>query len=69
MNLKYARWLGLPILKLKEPRQLFNVDKTENKAGYLEYYMVIQLQLGNKKHRHLFYLTNLGNNHIILGYP
>jgi hypothetical protein len=35
MNLIYAKWLRLPIKKLSNPRKLFNVDGTENKAGEL----------------------------------
>jgi hypothetical protein len=33
LNLKYAEWLQLPIKRLPQPRQLFNVDGTENKMG------------------------------------
>ena len=38
MNLTYAKWLRLPIKRLEQPRRLFNVDGTENKAGELRFY-------------------------------
>jgi hypothetical protein len=38
LNLTYAKWLQLPIKKLKTPQKLYNIDGTENKAGELQYY-------------------------------
>ena len=38
MSLQYAKYLHLPIKKLVETRQLFNVNGTPNKSGNLEYY-------------------------------
>jgi hypothetical protein len=38
LNLTYAKWLQLPIKKLKTLRKLYNVNGTENKAGELQYY-------------------------------
>jgi hypothetical protein len=38
LNLTYAKWLRLPIKRLKNPRKLYNVDGTENKAEELCYY-------------------------------
>jgi hypothetical protein len=35
MSLDYTRWLGLPIKCLEKPRQLYNVDRTLNKAEVL----------------------------------
>jgi hypothetical protein len=69
MDLSYARELGLPLTKLPRPRKLFNVDRTENIAGRLEYYMDAQLQTGQQQTMHRFYLSYLGNNNLILGYP
>jgi hypothetical protein len=39
LNLTYAKWLRLPVKKLKTPQKLYNVNKTENKAGELQYYI------------------------------
>ena len=42
MNLTYAKWLRLPIKKMAQPRKLFNIDGTENKAGELQFYTDLQ---------------------------
>ena len=46
MNLTYAKWLKLPIKRLEQPRRLFNVDGTENKAGELCFYTDLAVQTG-----------------------
>ena len=69
MNLSYARWLKLPIKELAQPRKLFNVDNTENISGKLKYYMDLQVQTGEKTVKLRFFLTHLGEQKAILGYP
>jgi hypothetical protein len=68
-NLSYARYLGLPIKWLEIPRKLFNVDNTENKSGELKYYTDLRMQMGQHFRTLRFYLTDLGDNKCILGYP
>ena len=46
MSLQYAKYLQLPIKVLLEPRRLFNVDGTRNKAGDLKYYTDLHTQTG-----------------------
>jgi Reverse transcriptase (RNA-dependent DNA polymerase) len=69
MNLDYAKYLRLPIQHLKEPRKLFNVDGTPNKSGELLYFMDLQTQTGTQRNTLQFFLSNLGENKVILGYP
>jgi len=69
MNLGYAKYLQLPIKWLEEPRSLFNVDGTTNKSGLLQYYMDLQVQTGSQRTNLRFFLTDLGKNKAILGYP
>src|SRR5260370_10323920 len=69
MNLKYAKWLQLPIKQMSEPRKLLNVDGTENKSGELRHYTDLQVQMGNNHTNLRFYLTELGEQKAILGYP
>jgi len=38
MNLGYAKYLQLPIKRLEEPRNLFNINGTTNKSGSLQFY-------------------------------
>ena len=68
MNLTYARWLKLPIHPLKHPRKIFNVDGTENKSGELKYYTDLEVQTGTTRSPLCFFLTDLGENKVILGY-
>ena len=44
MSLEYTKYLQLPIKMLAEPRRLFNVDGTRNRAGDLKYYTDLQMQ-------------------------
>ena len=60
INLSYARWLRLPIKKLAQPRNLFNVDNTKNISGELKYYIDLQVQTGGKTVKLRFFLTHLG---------
>ena len=69
MNLSYARWLKLPIKELAQPRKLFNVDNTENVSGELKHYTDLQVQTGNKITKLRFFLTHIGKQKAILGYP
>ena len=46
MNLHYAKYLQLPIQRLKEPRKLYNVDGTPNRSGELQYFTDLQVQTG-----------------------
>ena len=69
MNLIYTKWLQLPIKQMEEPRKLLNVDGTENKSVELKYYTDLQVQMkANYTNLH-FYLTKLGEQKAILGYP
>jgi hypothetical protein len=69
MNLDYARYLRLPIQWLALPRKLYNVDSTSNQSGDLLYYTDLSVQTGDKWVNLRFFLSNLGENKAILGYP
>jgi hypothetical protein len=69
MNLEYAKYLHMPIQCLKEPRKLFNVDGTPNKSGELQFFTNLQVQTGSQRTTLRFFLSNLGENKVILGYP
>ena len=57
------------IEKLDEPVKAFNVDGTENKKGTIKSYVDLQFQLGDKTFKEQFYVTGLGKQKIILGFP
>ena len=46
-----------------------NVDGTKNKSGNIEYFCWLLVNLGSERAKMKFYLTSLGNNRMILGYP
>jgi Reverse transcriptase (RNA-dependent DNA polymerase) len=69
MNLDYAKWLGLPIKRLQYPRQVYNVDGTLNQGGALEFFTDLQVQTGTNRTNMRFFLANLGDHKLILGYP
>ena len=69
MNLNYAKHLQLPIKRLTEPRNLLNVDGTANKQGTLQFYTDLKVQTGTQHTNLQFFLSDLGENKVILGYP
>ena len=69
MSLDYAKYLHLPIKTLKEPRKLFNVDGTPNRAGDLKYFTDLTTRTGTKSTMLRYFLSDLGDNKFILGYP
>ena len=69
MNLEYAKYLHLPIKVLPQPRKLFNVDGTQNRAGELKYYVDLNSRTGKCQTNLRYFLTDLGEHKVILGYP
>jgi Reverse transcriptase (RNA-dependent DNA polymerase) len=69
MSLDYAKYLHLPIKTLKEPRRLFNVDGTPNRTGDLKYYTDLTTRTGQSTRTLRYFLSDLGDNKVILGYP
>ena len=45
------------------------MDGTDNSAGKIEYYCWLKVRLGRQEERMRFFLTNLGDDRFILGYP
>src|SRR5712672_83652 len=69
MSLDYATWLHLPIKTLKDPCPLFNVDGMTNKQSDIQFYTDLSMETGNTHQGMCFFLSNLGNHQLILGYP
>jgi aspartyl protease len=69
MNLTYAKWLRLPIKQLDKLKKLLNIDGTENKSGELKYYTDLAVRTGSTHTTLQFYLLDLGEQKVILGYP
>jgi len=69
MSLEYAKYLHLPIKTLPQLRKLYNVDSTRNQAGDLKYYVNLNTRTGLKNTNLRYFLTDLGDHKVILGYP
>jgi hypothetical protein len=54
---------------LRRPRKVYNMDGTENQGGIISKSCVLRVQWGERQLAQRFYVTNLGQDCIILGYP
>ena len=69
INKKYAHRMCLPVKRLATPRKIINVDRTPNLQGDIRFYTDLELTQG-KRHINLrFFLTEIGDRDLILGYP
>jgi hypothetical protein len=64
-----VKWLQLGTKVLSPPRPVFNVDRTHKKAGTINETIHLYVTLGDMEQRLQFYVTNLGKDRMILGYP
>jgi hypothetical protein len=64
-------WKKLKIgcFRLNKPLTVHNIDGTENKQGKIEYYCWFKVRHRNKMLQMCFFLTGLGHDRLILGYP
>jgi hypothetical protein len=61
--------LKLGSKKLSEPVRLRNIDGTYNQSGSVTHYIDLLVSRKTRKIMQQFYVTNLGMDRIILGYP
>ena len=61
--------LRLGTKKLEKPQQVFNVDGTCNRHGTITHTCDLLVHKGGKKERQRFFVTSLGKNRSILGFP
>jgi hypothetical protein len=47
----------------------YNIDRMENKQGTINAYINLEFKLGDRKFNEHFYITGLGKQRIILGFP
>jgi Retroviral aspartyl protease len=55
--------------ELKYPIEVFNVDGTPNKQGTITKYTWLDLTINRQTQTHNLFVTGLGKQEIILGYP
>lgn len=49
--------------------KIINVNSTQNAQGEIKYYVDLEMIQGQKKVNHWFFLTDIGDWDMILGYP
>ena len=60
---------NLKTMKLEQPIRAQNVDGTDNKQGTIQFYTDLNIRIGNQTFLERFYITGLGNQRTILGFP
>jgi hypothetical protein len=69
INTSTVKRLKLGAQELEMSRPVYNVDRTPNHQGTITQVCYLLVLQGNKKQRTPFYVTNLGTDRFILGYP
>jgi len=69
INQETIKKLKLSTKKIETPVGLQNIDGTFNKSGKIMHYLNLLISHRNKKCTERFYVTNLGTDQLILGYP
>ena len=69
INSNLVKELGIATRKLRHPRTATNADGTLNKDGIITDYCVLITRRGTTTRAQAFFVTNLGKDRIILGYP
>jgi Retroviral aspartyl protease len=62
------RW-RLNTKDLWHPHKVYNMDRTENQGGIISKSCVLRVRRGERQIAQRFYVTNLGQDRVILGYP
>ena len=60
---------GIRTTKLDKPITAQDVDRTLNKKGTIRYFANLKIKIDGKTSEERFYITGLGNQKIILGFP
>jgi gag-polyprotein putative aspartyl protease len=69
MDTSTASFLNVALQKLPLPRTITNADGSANTAEALTHYCELRIRQGDKEEVQNFYVSNLGSDRIILGYP
>jgi Reverse transcriptase (RNA-dependent DNA polymerase) len=69
MDERTVQELGLGRKPLTRPGKVWNINGTENKAGMLTHYCELRVRIGAKEGVQKFFITNLGQERTIVGYP
>jgi hypothetical protein len=66
---KVVEQLQLKKVELPKPQKVKNVDGTLNQSGEVTEGVILVIKYNGKPQKHLFYVANIGEDNLILGYP
>ena len=66
---KLLKRLKIGKLQLKNPRTVWNIDRSHNKAGTIRECVNLLVQVGDRRYEMCFLIMDLGEDEIVLGYP
>jgi hypothetical protein len=69
MDIRTAKKLGIKPQLLDQPMSIRNVDGSDNRGGAVKHWLPIAIFQGETSHILKFIITDLGRDHLILGYP
>jgi gag-polyprotein putative aspartyl protease len=69
MDHRMAEALQVAKQPLERPRGVTNTDGSMNQAGALTHFCELRITQGEEEVIQTFFITNLGTDHVILGYP
>jgi hypothetical protein len=69
MHPSFAKRMGLGMKELPNPKKIFNIDNTTNKAGMITHYLDLDVMTKGIHKEMRFLLTDIGREEILLGYP
>jgi hypothetical protein len=69
IDYRTAVWWRLNTKELWCPQKVYNMDRTENQGGIISKSCVLCIWRGEQQIIQWFYITNLGQDCVILGYP
>src|SRR5258708_29959914 len=61
--------MGLGSMLLEQPRKVWNIDNTENRAGSITHSIMLDVQTKGQRTDMVFLVTELGAEDLLLGYP
>ena len=65
----YTQQLKLPVKCLSYTRPVYNINGTLNKNGHIHSYTNLEMQMGQQRTKLCFFLMDIGDQKLILGYP
>jgi hypothetical protein len=69
IDIKTTQKLGIKPRLLPQPMGLRNVDGTDNRGGWVKYWLPVAMFQGSRVRMLKFLIIDLGRDRIILGYP